>query len=101
MLTAVVGDDVLLELSLADGDAGSFPQAKVYNAAGAVAATVNLSPVADGLYHGTFLGADNSVIGQFSVHSIVYQDAGHTIVANKYDRVSEDLVISSPEGGAA
>lgn len=101
MLSVVVGEDVVLDLALADGDTGSFPQAIVYNSAGAVVATVNLSHVADGLYQGTFLGADNSVLGIFAAHFIVYQDPGHTITANKYDRVSEDLVVSTPDGGAA
>ena len=101
MITGVVGEDVLVSLSLSDGDTGSFPQAKVYDAAGLVVATIDLSHVADGLYHGTFLAADNDTIGDFTVRDIVYQDAPHTTPANKYDRVSERLRISSPEGGAA
>lgn len=101
MIQAVVETDVLLELMLSDGATTFFPQAEVYDDAGAIIVKVDLATIGIGLYQGKFLAANNTAIGDFSIGFIVYQDAGHTIVANKYDRVAEHLLVESPEGGAA
>ena len=94
MIVADLGVDVPLQLVLSDGATGLFPQVTIYNSAGAVAGTVNLSHTANGLYQGTFLAADNTAVGKFSVLFIIYSDVGHTLVDETYDRVDEDLDVT-------
>ncbi len=90
MIEAVTGASLVLELVLADGSTTRFPRATVYDSAGALHATVNLTHVATGLYQGSYTPA---VAGHFSAIFIVYTDAGHTTVANQYDREAEHILV--------
>lgn len=100
MLEVETNATVLLELSLADGDATKFPRARIYNSAGTEQtgapfnSPVDLSHVANGLYQATTTAA--AAAGKFSVHYVTYQDAGHTTVSNKFARVGEDLRVVTP-----
>jgi hypothetical protein len=95
MIHGFVDDDLLLELMLGDGDTGMFPRATVYNAAGALQATIDLTHTALGLYQGVWA---NPTAGHFSVALVVYSNAGHTTVSNKYDRTAEHVLIVAGGG---
>jgi len=94
MIEVITGDTVLLELVLADGDTTRFPQAEVYDNAGAaiVASPVNLSHVADGLYQGTFTAP---AVGGYSIIYITYSDVGHTTLVGNIERVSEHMRVTN------
>lgn len=75
-----------LALKLFEDDGALFPQATVYDSAGSLDATVNLSHVATGLYtvaH-TFATAD-----EWDVVFIVYTDGAHTIRSTVHGDTSE------------
>lgn len=99
MIEASINASLLLELVLADGSTTRFPQATVYNDAGSLVATVDLAHVASGLYQGAYTPATP---GHFSAIFIVYTDAGHTTVANQYDREAEHIrVVAAVEAVAS
>lgn len=91
MTTGLVGDALLLELGLSDGNTGKFPQATVYDDGGAVEATVDLDHVADGLYQGAYVPTN---LGHFSAFYIVYNEVGRTTVAAEYDRTVDHVLIT-------
>ena len=94
MIEVITGDTVLLELVLADGDTTRFPQAEIYDDAGAAigASPVDLSGVADGLYQGTFTAP---AVGGYSIIYITYSDAGHTTLVGNIERVSEHMRVTN------
>lgn len=95
MIQGFVEDSLLLELMLADGDTGMFPRATVYNDAGALQATIDLTHVALGLYQGLWT---SPTAGHFSVAFVVYSNSGHTTVSNKYDRTAEHVLVVAGGG---
>lgn len=86
MIETVVGQPLLLQLSLTDGVTDRYPRARVYNELDAVIATVDLHHVDGGLYHGSWTP---SVIGRRSIRYTIYSDVGHTAVDLTYERVVE------------
>lgn len=99
VIAGTVSEALLLELVLGDGDTGKFPQVSVYDSAGAPVSgsPFNLTHVALGLYQATW--TNPSTEGHFSAIFVVYNEAGHTIVSNKYDRVAEHVRIEPSRGG--
>jgi len=98
MLLGFRGQDLLLTLVLADGDATRFPRARVYDDTGSevTGSPFDLAHVANGLYQDVWVNPD--VEGHFSAIFIVYNDAGHTVVSNKYDRIGEAIRLDVPAG---
>lgn len=92
MTTGVISETLLLELGLSDGATDKFAQAKVYDDAGAVEATVDLDHVADGLYQGTYVPAN---AGHFSALYVVYDNVGRTVLAGEYSRSIDHIYVSS------
>lgn len=90
MIEGVVGQALLLELSLSDGSAAKYPRARIYDATGALQTTVDLTHVSGGLYRGSWAVP---VLGQYVAHYTVYADAPHTVVDATYDRVLDHLLI--------
>ena len=74
-----VGQLIPLELQLSDGNTGMFPRALVYNAAGSLLSTVDLTHVAQGRYANDTLTMTNTPYT--AVTFIVYSDSGHTTLA--------------------
>jgi len=99
MIEGFIEDSLLLELELGDGDTGKFPRVRIYDAAAALQTTIDLVHVAFGLYQGAW--ASPPALGHFSAVFIVYNDAGHTVVSNRYEQVSERVRIVAPAGGIA
>lgn len=68
-----------------------YPQSKIYDASGVLQATVNPVHVADGLY------TDNtyqpSVVGTYTVSTIVYTDSGFTTESTLYSRGSQTTTV--------
>ncbi len=95
MTTGIIGSALLLELGLSDGNAGKFPQAKVYAADTALEATIDLVHTAAGMYQGTYVPAN---LGHFSVSYIVYNEVGHTTVAVEYERTVDHVFVRSDTG---
>lgn len=96
MVQGFAGDTVGLELALQDGDGGKFPQASIYNAAGSLQITLDLTHTALGLYQVNWTSSE--IEGHYSVIYITYNDAGHTIESNKHGRVTDHILIVTPGG---
>jgi len=99
MLQGFRGQDLLLTLVLADGDATKFPRARVYDSAGSevTGSPFDLAAVgAEGLYQDVWVAPD--VEGYFSAIIIVYNDGAHTQVSNKYDRIGDSIRLDVPPG---
>ena len=98
MLVGFCGDDLLLTLILADGGTGKFPRARVYTDAGVevTGSPFDLTHTVNGLYQDVWVAPD--VEGHFSAIFVVYNDAAHTEVSNKYDRVGESIRLDIPAG---
>jgi hypothetical protein len=78
---AAPGQTVTLSLTLEDGTAaGVFPQATVYNPAGAPLGTVDLTHAAKGRWTGPFALPATTPGGIHKVHYAVYLDAAHTLL---------------------
>lgn len=94
-LFAVPGETIPLTVTLEDGDASQFPQARVYNEAGTqVGSSVNLTHVFGGTYLTTFTVPSSPAGGQkYTANITVYSDAGHTIVSTTYGRT--ELLINA------
>lgn len=77
-----VGELIPLELQLSDGATGKFPRALVYNAAGTLLSTINLTHVASGRYADDSLTMTNT---PYTVATyLVYSDSGHTTLDTSY-----------------
>lgn len=96
MVQGFAGDSLLLTLVLQDGDTGKFPQVSIYNDAGSLQTTLNLSHVANGLYQVTWTSSE--VVGHYSAIFIVYNDGAHTQVSNKHGRADEPILLVTPGG---
>jgi hypothetical protein len=87
------GQSLQLEFVLPDGNTGIFPQAHVYNQANVEVAgsPFNLTHSALGRY------VNNSVSlpdGRYYAVFIPYTDAGHTTIATKYGRMSDNYDVN-------
>jgi hypothetical protein len=84
----IVGAAVPISLLLADGDAGKFPRAFVYDQSGALLITIDLTHSANGLYvpASVYSMPDRIFI---TVVFIVYDDALFAVESTKYNRVSD------------
>lgn len=98
-MQATPGIQTVLRLLLVDGNTGFYPRALVYNPAGGLDATVDLSHVANGMYENNW-SPPLDVVGQYTALFIVYSDSGHTTPAVQYDRTQEsiDVVLDFEEG---
>lgn len=90
-MIATPGQPALLSMLASDGNVSLYGQAIVYDAAGAVAATVNLNLVAGGLYTGSWTPATE---GFYSVVCKFYTDIGRTTAAS-YEVQGETVDVSS------
>jgi predicted nucleotidyltransferase len=89
-------DKVPIELQLGDGAIDLFPQAWVFDDDGNLLATINLVYDANSWYYPlvSYLMPNKVFI---SVVYIVYTDAGHTIISNKYERVNNTFIKVDPD----
>jgi len=92
------GNNLLLRVTLSDGNSSMYPQAKVYSSTGTLLTTVSLTNVSGGLYTNTSY-TPASGAEYFAVYT-VYQDAGHTIAAN-YDITSDVFDVRQTELSSA
>lgn len=102
LIIATAGDSVTLSLVLGDGGTGMYPTAYVYDEAGSLDATVDLSHTSLGRYAGSFTVGS----GRFFAHYVVYSDAGRTTVSPLYqadqDTITTELasqVWDAPRSG--
>lgn len=79
------GDAVPVEAALGDGAVDQHPQAKVYDQAGGVLATINLVHMAAGIYRPA-TPYTMPAVDWIAVAYIVYSDAGHTTENTGYER---------------
>lgn len=86
-----LGSVVPLNLQLFDGDTGQFPRALIYNNAGALLSTQDLTHVANGLYESVSYNMPQEAAVR--VVYIVYSDAGHTTENVKYERSVDSFVL--------
>jgi len=92
-LLAAPGQSLMLSLTLEDGaSAGVFPQATIYNSAGAQIGQVNLVHAAKGRWTGAFT-MPPAPGGIFVVHYAVYSDSGHSLLSPRYG-ADEDRIIT-------
>lgn len=95
MIEADVGSSVLLSVVAADGNTGLFPQAEVYDSAGALVGSAHdLVHVSGGLYS---VAIAAPAVGVYSVLFTFFTDAGHTTPAAN-DRLQKDLRVSAVGG---
>lgn len=90
-LSATVNQSAPVQMAAADGNTALFAQARVYNAAGAVVTTINLTHMAEGIYAGTWTP---TIEGYFTVVYQFYTDAGYTTPA-AYDKQAETFDVNS------
>ena len=83
-----------LSLQLEDGDATKHPQGTVYNDAGTPLSTEDLSHVAQGHYTAPFTF---TILGDFFVVYVVYDDAGHTTESANFFRSEDRFRVSEVE----
>lgn len=90
-LRATVDVAFPLRLTLADGATDQYAQAKVYDQAGSLLATVSLPHIAGGLY-----GADwtPAAVGHVAAVFTVFTDSGFTTPAS-YDKQGEDIEVTT------
>lgn len=86
-----LNDTAPLRVQVSDGNAGLFPQVKVYNGAGTVVATLSAAHVAGGLYTADWTPG---LEGYFTAVYRLFTDAGHTLDAG-YDATSVDVEVTS------
>ena len=72
------------------GETGLYPQAKIYNNAETLMATVNLTHRQDGLYTST-TSIDSE--GVYTMQTIAYEDSGHTSQSGVDEILSETISI--------
>jgi hypothetical protein len=91
MLLATVNEAVTLSMLASDARTDLFGQARVYNSAGTLVATVNLTHMSEGIYTAQYTP---TIEGYFNVGFQLYFDAGRTIDAG-YERQGEVLDVNS------
>lgn len=91
MLLATVNEPITLSMLAADGRIDLYGQGRIYNSAGSLVTTVNLSHVAEGLYQVQYTP---STQGYFQVALQFYFDPARTIDAG-YERQGETLDVNS------
>lgn len=79
-----------LRLQMADGNTAVYPRGVVYNSAGGVVTTIDLTHLAAGLYTASYTFVTT---GHFTISFAVYSDSGHTTLA-AYDRDAEDVEVT-------
>lgn len=79
MIRIPAGDTIPLTLELSDGSTAMFPRALLYDGAGTLLATVNLTALSNGLYVNFTQVMPSS--GFVEAVYIVYSDSGHTTLA--------------------
>lgn len=90
MIEGVVGQALLIEASLSDAATAKFPRAIIYDELTAVATTVDLVHVANGMYFGSWTPA---AVGAFVEHFTVFSDSGHTVIDPEYERRSTPVLV--------
>ena len=89
-----VGDNVPIELQIADGATDQYPRALVYDQGSLILTTIDLVHDNQGNYSGSvYAMPDNEFI---KVIYIVYSDAGYTTVNAKYERDLEIFYKTNP-----
>uniref|UniRef100_A0A6H1ZXI9 Uncharacterized protein n=1 Tax=viral metagenome TaxID=1070528 RepID=A0A6H1ZXI9_9ZZZZ len=73
------------------GETGLYPQAKIYDNAETLMATVNLTHRQDGLYTGTTAALNDE--GVYTMQTIAYEDSGHTSQSGVDEILSETISI--------
>ena len=95
VITGIIGDALLLELGLSDGNVGKFPRVTLYAADTALEATVDLVHTAAGMYQGTYVPA---ALGHFSASYIVYNEVGRTTIATEYEQTADHVFVRNDTG---
>jgi hypothetical protein len=75
-----------------DGNTALYPRIHIYNSAGSVVATLNLTHVAEGMYTSSWTPA---LEGWFTAVGNFYSDSGHTTLDTNYLGAQEDIYVSS------
>ena len=98
---APVGSTVNLVLTLDKDDTGKYPRAFVYDTAGALLSTINLSEVGEGIYRYTYTLPSTSQ-DMYVVYK-VYTDSGHTTLDTSMPSHATDTIygVSSLSSGAS
>jgi len=91
MLLATVNEPVTLSVLASDGRTDLYGQARLYDSAGFLSATVNLTHAAEGLYQAQHMP---TLEGYFSIVYQLFFDAPRTIDAG-YDHQGEALDVNS------
>jgi hypothetical protein len=89
LLKCEPGDTIDLSVALYDGAEDQYPQAKIYDTAGTLVSTVNLSHSANGLYQGTY--TPDGTYKYLAVHYIIYSNSGHTTENTQYSRTTDRI----------
>ena len=93
-----VNQSSLIEIQLYDGDATQFPRVRVYDNAGTELtgapynSPIDLTHRATGLYTATVTPTSEAEV---VLTSIIYSDAGHTVINKKYNQDSEAWSVRS------
>src|SRR5574343_219934 len=91
MLLATVNEAVTLSMLASDGRTDLYGQARVYNSAGSLVATLSLTHVAEGIYAVQYTP---TVEGYYSVAYQLYFDAGFAVDSD-YENKGEALDVNS------
>jgi hypothetical protein len=89
-VNAVPGIQTQIRLQLADGKVNQFPRAFVYDGAGSLDDTIDLTHIADGLYSGDWTPTNT---GEHCASIIVYKNGSYTQVNKAYDQVCEPISV--------
>jgi hypothetical protein len=96
-ITAPIGLPIQIRIQAFDGSTGLFPQAKIYDPAGSLVTTLNLTHIAGGLYGAPWTPA---VEGLFTAVGQFFTDSGHTTDAG-LNRTVEDVDVSTLKSNVA
>lgn len=91
MLLATVNEAIVLSMLAADGRTDLYGQVRVYNSAGSLVNTLNMTHTAEGLYS---VSHTPTTEGVFSLVYELYFDAGRTVSAG-YGKEGEALDVNS------
>lgn len=85
-----LGDNVLIPLQLSFGETNQYPQVLIYNSAGTLLSTNDMTHKATGFYYYDYtpVSAD-----YYTLIFKVYTDAGHTTLSTTYGLLSDTLEV--------
>jgi hypothetical protein len=90
MIEGVVGQTLLLDLMLTDGDFSKYPRAAIFDAVGFLVTIIDLVHVSAGLYQISWVP---TTAGHYSIRYVIYADPAHTTVDVSYERSADHVLI--------